>query len=39
VPDQAALKGVIAALSDLNLAMISVETMDRDPTNHDQKSA
>ena len=39
VPDQAALKGVLATLGDLNLAMISVETMDRDATDHDQRSA
>ena len=39
VPDQAALQGVLAALGDLNLAIISVDTMDRDSTDRDQKSA
>jgi hypothetical protein len=30
VTDQAALTGVLSTLGDLNLAIISVDTMDRD---------
>jgi len=29
--DQAALQGILATLGDLNLAIVSVETMDRSP--------
>jgi hypothetical protein len=39
VPDQSALMGVLSTLGDLNLAIISVDTMDRDSTDRDQKSA
>jgi hypothetical protein len=32
VPDQAALMGVLNTLGDLNLAVISLDTMERDST-------
>ena len=39
VPDQSALLGVLSTLGDLNLAIISVDTMDRDSSDRDHKSA
>lgn len=39
VPDQAALMGVLNTLGDLNLAVISLDTMERESSDRGQGSA
>jgi hypothetical protein len=39
VPDQAALMGVLNTLGDLNLAVISLDTIERESSDRDQGSA
>ncbi|KPK05258.1 MAG: hypothetical protein AMS20_07015 [Gemmatimonas sp. SG8_28] len=39
VPDQAALMGVLNTLGDLNLAVISLDTIERASSDRDQGSA